>query len=78
MHVEIISCGHKIGSALVYNLIAILLLTDMNLHHVAEKLMPIVAAIILLLSRADQVTKHMHAMSLTGVVSVRETGDKPK
>jgi hypothetical protein len=50
----------------------------MKLHHVAEKLAPLVAAILLLLSRADQVTKHMHSISLTGVVSVRETGDKQK
>jgi hypothetical protein len=50
----------------------------MKLHHVAEKLAPLIAAILLLLSRADQVTKHMHRLSLTGVVSVWETGDKQK
>ena len=50
----------------------------MKLHHVAEKLAPLIAAILLLLSRADQVTKQMHNLSLTGVVSVWETGDKPK
>jgi len=44
----------------------------MKLHHVAEKLAPLVAAILLLLSRADQVTKQMHGMRLTGVVSIWE------
>ena len=48
----------------------------MKLHHVAEKLAPIIAAILLLLSRADQVTKHMHTMGLTSVVSFWETGNK--
>jgi len=50
----------------------------MKLHHVAEKLAPIIAAVLLLLSRADQVTKQMHSLRLTGVVSIWGTGDKQK
>jgi hypothetical protein len=40
----------------------------MKLHSVAEKIAPLVAAILLMLSHANYVTKQMHEMSLLNVV----------
>ncbi|MGZ3776703.1 MAG: hypothetical protein ACXVI9_03690 [Mucilaginibacter sp.] len=46
-------------------------ITDMKLHSIAEKLLPLVAAALLLLSHSTKVLKRMPVMSLTGVVSTR-------
>jgi hypothetical protein len=43
----------------------------MKLHSIAEKLVPLVAAALLLLSHSTNVLKRMPIMSLTGVVSTR-------
>lgn len=43
----------------------------MKLHPIAEKIAPLVAAVLLLLSHSTNVLKRMPILSLTGVVSAR-------
>jgi len=47
-----------------------LLLPDMKLHSIAEKLAPIIAAILLLLSHSKNVVKQAQTIDLPDVVSV--------
>ena len=47
-----------------------LLLPDMKLHPIAEKLAPIIAGILLLLSHSKNVVKQVQTIDLPGVVSV--------
>jgi len=47
----------------------------MKLHHIAEKIVPLVAAIFILLSHPNNVLKRMPILGLTGVVSARSMGN---
>ena len=46
-------------------------IADMKLHSIAQKIIPLIAAILLLLSHSHNVRKRIPMMSLTGVVSAR-------
>lgn len=65
-NVEIICCIGQQRQVLPSQTIA-----DMKLHSIAEKLVPLVAAALLLLSHSTNVLKRMPIVSLTGVVSTR-------